>query len=325
MYSCIKIGGEIMLKKFLKLVEIQTKIASVIPLLLGTVIALYVYDSFDWVNFIIMLTSLLSIDMMVTALNNYMDFKRALKREGYGFEEHNAMGKYGLNERKVLTMIIVLFVIATVLGLFLVIRTDLIVLFLGIASFLVGIFYSWGPLPISRTPLGEVFSGFFMGFIIVFLSIYIHIFDMNIVGFGFDEFVLTVHLDLYQMVLIFLLALPTMSAIANIMLANNICDLEEDIANKRYTLPFYIGKRKALYVFILFTLISYLSTILLVIFGELHLISLLYLGTIFLVLPNMKKFLAKQVKSKTFEIAIQNFVFQSMSYIILIAISLFFK
>ncbi len=35
--------------------------------------------------------------------------------------------------------------------------------------------------------------------------------------------------------------------IAN-MLSNNICDLETDITNHRYTLVYYIGKKQALVV-----------------------------------------------------------------------------
>ena len=41
---------------------------------------------------------------------------------------------------------------------------------------------------------------------------------------------------------IFLVALPNTCYIANLMLANNICDLKEDENNKRYTLVHYLGK-----------------------------------------------------------------------------------
>ena len=40
-----------------------------------------------------------------------------------------------------------------------------------------------------------------------------------------------------------------MSGIANIMLANNICDVEEDIINNRFTLPYYLGKKNAFNLF----------------------------------------------------------------------------
>ncbi len=42
------------------------------------------------------------------------------------------------------------------------------------------------------------------------------------------------------------ISLPLVCTIANIMLSNNICDLETDITNHRYTLVYYIGKKQAL-------------------------------------------------------------------------------
>lgn len=43
---------------------------------------------------------------------------------------------------------------------------------------------------------------------------------------------------------IFLIALPNTLWIANLMLANNICDLEEDENNNRYTLVHYLERVK---------------------------------------------------------------------------------
>ena len=51
------------IKSFLKLVEIQTKVASVIPYLLGTFYALYRYDNFNIKNAIIMFLSMIIFDM----------------------------------------------------------------------------------------------------------------------------------------------------------------------------------------------------------------------------------------------------------------------
>ena len=49
------------LSSFLKLVEIQTKVASVIPFFLGTVYTLYRFGEFRFTNFIIMFVSLMTI------------------------------------------------------------------------------------------------------------------------------------------------------------------------------------------------------------------------------------------------------------------------
>ena len=64
------------IRSFLKLVEIQTKVASMIPFILGTVYSLYRFNKFNALNFLLMFISLLTIDMTTTAVNNYMDYKR---------------------------------------------------------------------------------------------------------------------------------------------------------------------------------------------------------------------------------------------------------
>ena len=66
------------MKAFLKLVEIQTKLASQLPLLLGTGYVLYAYETFSIRNFVFMFLSLLTFDMATTAINNYMDFKKSI-------------------------------------------------------------------------------------------------------------------------------------------------------------------------------------------------------------------------------------------------------
>ncbi|MFX3949962.1 1,4-dihydroxy-2-naphthoate prenyltransferase, partial [Streptococcus suis] len=45
---------------------------------------------------------------------------------------------------------------------------------------------------------------------------------------------------------IIFMSIPLLTLIANIMLANNTRDLEEDIRNHRYTLDYYIGNKNSL-------------------------------------------------------------------------------
>ena len=157
------------LKSFLKLVEIKTKIASFLPYWLGVVYTLWYFDTINAVNVVLFFISLLSFDMFTTALNNYKDFKKAIKKEGYNYEVHNAIGQFNLKESTVVSIIVILFSVAVVFGILTFLRTDYILLLLGALSFLMGILYSAGPIPISRTCFGEVFSGLFMGFFIPFL------------------------------------------------------------------------------------------------------------------------------------------------------------
>lgn len=310
------------IRSFLKLVEIQTKLASMIPLLLGSSYALYHFERFNTLNSILFLFSLLLFDMATTGINNYMDFKKANKTHGYGYEVHNAMGSYNLSPASALWAIFILIGISTILGVLLVFRTNIIVLLIGMLSFLIGILYSSGPIPISRTPFGEIFSGLCMGFIIVFLSIYIHTYDSNLISLSYGNDILGISLNIKELFYIFLISLPSVICISNIMLANNICDIEDDLENKRYTLPIYIGKPLALKLFRFLYLLVYLTIVILIILRVIPIWSFLSLVSFVPVNKNINTFLQKQSKAETFVISVQNFAIIHAFYIPAIALGI---
>lgn len=313
------------LRSFLKLVEIQTKVASIIPLIFGSIYTIYKYNEFNITNFILMLISLLAIDMTTTAINNYIDYKKAIKKYGFNYQHHNAIVKYSLSEFKVKLIILSLFLIASLFGLLLYLNTDSVVLLLGILSFCVGIIYSYGPLPISRLPFGEIFSGFFMGFVIVFISIYIHIFDNNFIELSYNNGVIQSKIDLFFLLEIFFVSLPLVLGITNIMLANNICDIEDDLINKRYTLPIFIGKEKSLKLFKIFYIIVYLIILILILLKVLPLFSLIVLLTFTIINKNINKFFKLQTKKDTFVLSVKNLLIINITYILSIGITIIFK
>lgn len=309
------------IKVFLKLVEIQTKVASVIPFLIGTFYALYRFDEFNLKNAIIMFLSMIIFDMTTTAINNYMDYVKAIKKEGYGYETHNAIVKYNLNPRGVRVLIISMLIIASALGLLLVKNTNIIVLIIGIISFFIGITYSFGPIPISRTPFGEIFSGLAMGFVITFLSIYIHIFDIGILDVNLNNLSnIMININIVELINIVLVSISPIMGISNIMLANNICDIEDDIENKRYTLPIYIGKEQALKLFKALYYIGFISIIIAILIGALPIVSLFVIIALKIVQANINKFNKKQSKKETFILAVKNFVITNSLYALTILI-----
>jgi len=310
------------IRSFLKYVEIQTKTASMIPFLAGTILALYRYRKFDPISFLLMLVSLLSFDMTTTAVNNYIDFKKARKRSGYGYELHNAIVRDNIREPAAVAVILVLGSIAVIAGFMLYLHTNFVVLLLGALSFAIGILYSAGPVPISRTPTGEVFSGLFMGFLIPFLSFYIHVPNQGILDIGFKNPFFNISINVIELLSVFVYSVPAVAGIANIMLANNICDIDDDLENRRYTLPIYIGKEKALVVFRGLYYISYAAVILAMIFRIIPLTGLLVLLTFIPVQKNIGLFLSKQSKRDTFVISVKNFVIMNVSLIAAMLIGL---
>lgn len=306
------------LESFLKLVEIQTKVASMVPFLIGTIYSLYRFHAFDLKNFIFMLLSLLMFDMATTAINNYIDYKKANKTYGYNYEKHNAIVGYNMKETTVIVIISVLIMMAVLFGYLLFLNTSVLVLVLGIISFVVGVLYSFGPVPISRMPLGELFSGLFMGFVIVFISAYIHVYDENIVVLMYESNILSVHVNILEVFYIFLVSVPAVIGIANIMLANNICDIEDDIENKRYTLPVYIGKEAALKLFKVLYYLVYINLVILLILKIIPLAAILVLLTIILIQKNIEIFYKLQTKKDTFVLSVKNFIIMNGAYIITI-------
>lgn len=306
------------ISSFLKLVEIQTKVASMIPFFLGTFYALYRFERFSVTNFVLMLLSLLTFDMTTTALNNYVDYKKALKTHGYGYESHNAIVRYKLKEGTVIAAIIIMLVTAVIAGVFLFLNTGFVVLALGAISFGIGILYSFGPVPISRTPLGELFSGVTMGLIITFLAAYIHATQLGILDINMVGSLLSINMNAVEVIYLVLVSIPAIVGIANIMLANNICDIEDDIENRRYTLPIYIGKAAALKFFAWLYYIGFAAIIAAVILGAIPVFSLLALIAILPINKHIKLFNKIQTKKDTFVLAVKNFVLMNTALLLTI-------
>ena len=310
---------------FLKLVEIQTKVASMIPFLLGTTYVLYRFDNFNTINFVLMFISLLSFDMTTTALNNYIDYKKAIKKHGFGYESHNAIVRYNLKEGTVVAVISTMIAIAVIAGIMLYVNTGLVVLLLGAISFGIGILYSFGPIPISRTPFGELFSGFTMGFVITFLAAYIHLKDFGFIVFFYQGGMLNISLNLPELLQLMLISVLPICGIANIMLANNICDIEDDVANRRYTLPVYVGRKKALLLFKFIYYIGYLAVVIALFLGIVPILSVLVLLTLIIVNKNIKKFYKLQTKKETFALAVKNFIISNIALVFAITLGIIFK
>lgn len=301
-------------KSFLKLVEIQTKVASVIPFTLGTLVSIYLYGHFNLTAFLLMLGSLLCIDMATTAINNYVDYTKAIHTTGYGYNGHNAIVTDQLNVRTVQIVIICLILMATVLGVLLFAVTDWLVLFTGALAFVIGIGYTYGPVPISRTPFGEVVSGVTMGFGIVFLAAYIHIPDPHWLSVKIlPEGMLSLSLAWYEFLRLFVIALPLIIGIGNIMFANNICDREEDWNNHRYTLALSLGLPWSLRLFASAYVAAYLSIAVGVILGLLPIANLGVFLTCPVVYKQTLALMKNPVKQLNFVNAVKNFVLISVS------------
>lgn len=297
------------IKRFLSYVEIKTKITSVFPFLMGLA---YLYSSgyrVDPLKTTVFFLGMFCFDLTATTINNYYDTKK--NRQTLQFARPTAKA-----------IMVALFAVSVVLGLFLVYLSDPVVLLLGALCFFFGIIYSWGPVPISHGPYGELVSGLFYGLLIPAILLCINLPEGGLFSYMLDDWKLSVVLNIKSVAGLLMLSVVPFCLTANIMLANNICDVERDVAVNRYTLAYYLGK-KALRLFAALYYAAYLSVIAMVAVGLLSPLSLILLLSLVPVQKNINLFLKRQTKEETFIVSIKNFLIVIILHTLLIYLGSF--
>ena len=297
-------------KVFAELIELKAKAASVFPFIMGFLYSWYHYQQIKPLYMLLFFISMLLFNMAVDILDNYMDYHNATDVHDYK-EETNIIGRENLSLTLVRNMMIGLIVSSAIIGVYLASQTSWVILWLGMFSYFIGITYSAGPKPLSSLPVGEVTSGVTMGIVIPLICVYLNIFDI----LPFDgQFIIQVAI----------LSLPTALAISNLMLANNTCDVEEDVLNNRLTLVYYIGKKRAVSLFKLLVILSFVFATLGVV---LNIVPITLLG-IWLIFPKIWKntmiYSKEQIKTKTFPLAIKNLGMIAITQVVLFFVGLWF-
>lgn len=310
-------------ESFFDLVEIRTKLASLFPFMIAVLFTNTYFHSFHWGKTLFFFFGMLAFDMATTAINNYMDFRKA-RSEEYKYQE-NVIGKEQLSERTVVRIIFGLIGFSAIVGITLAIQTGWLLLLMGCACCFIGVFYTFGPIPLSRMPLGEVFSGVTMGLGIFAITIYLNTYDKKLFFMELDLKHFAITGSTTAALAVVWASIPLIATIANIMLANNLCDLEQDIENHRYTLPFYLGKKNAVILFNLLMYSSYVAIVIGLIAGIYRWPILLTFLSLIKVFPQTKAFSAEQIKRKTFVMSIKNLVAFNSSYALGLFITLLWE
>lgn len=214
--------------QFLRIVEIRTKIVSVSSFAVGTLYAAHEIGGIDPVLFALMFAAVLCVDMGTTAFNTFYDYMRGVDSPVYNKEGDKVLVHQGVAPGIALLVSIGLFLSAMILGMVIGARTSFWVVVVGATAMTVGFLYNAGPMPISRTPIGEPFAGVFLGGVVVVLSFYVHAQTIT------PEVVIV--------------SLPSTLFIAAILTTNNTCDIEGDREAKRRTLSVVLGRPAARWV-----------------------------------------------------------------------------
>ncbi len=293
--------GVLMIKKFFKYVEIMTKITSVFAFLMTLAFLFHEGQPINVKLTLIFFASMFIFDLTTTAINNYIDSK-----------DYPEM--LPLPRRAALIIILVMFTISTALGLYLAYCTDIVVLLVGALCFLCGVCYTYGPLPISRLPFGEVCSGVFQGILTPFLLLYINMPEGTFLTYFLSPSEVSLSFKVWPLLTLLLLCMIPTCLTANIMLANNICDVDADVKVNRFTLPYFLGLKHSLTLYAVLYYIAYLTPCIMVVLGMLHPACLLYLLTFPIVQKNIGIFRKEQKKPATFLTAIKNYIVLMTAY-----------
>ena len=215
-------------KKYWQLMRPHTLTAAVVPVLVGTASAkLFLLGSEDHLKLSLLLAMLIAcllIQAATNMFNEYYDFKK-------GLDDHTSVGIGGaivrnsMSPKLVMNLAIAFYIIAALLGIFIAIQSSFWLLPIGLVCMAVGYLYTGGPLPISWTPFGELFSGVFMGMIIILIAFFIQTGNLQS--------------------LVVWISIPVVITIGLINMANNIRDRVKDKENGRKTLPILLGKNNS--------------------------------------------------------------------------------
>jgi len=213
----------------------KTLPAGVIPVMVGSALAISVKEFFLHYSIVALLCSLL-IQIGTNFTNDLYDFlKGADRKHRKGPKRVLASGLISVNEMKI--AIILVFGLAFLLGLYLVYSSGLIILWIGIISIFAGIIYTAGPFPLAYNGLGDLFVFVFFGIIGTMGTFYLHTQEFTIQSF--------------------LVSLPVGALTTNILIVNNYRDIEEDKAAGKNTLAVFLGRTFSRWEFILLLVLCY--------------------------------------------------------------------
>lgn len=308
-------------KTFLNFTRIQTLPAALLSAIAGVFFALYYFKSFHLLPTVLFFIGLVAINLFVSAWNNLMDYQKALDPE-YKTKE-NILSTRHIAPSLALKICLALLAIDIVVGIGVVLTTNLAILPVGALCFIIAIFYTFGPFAFSRFPLGEVLAGFAEGICGFFFGIYVNAFHQDFFTIHFDKWLLTFDMDFAVLMPIALVGIMCFCMNFNIMLADNICDLTQDEKNGRLTLPHFIGIPTALKLFVSMYLVASFAILLAIMTGVLPQTVWLMILIAPLIIRNVKKFLKKQDKRETFILSVHNLMIFNGALAVTVGLGLF--
>lgn len=219
----------------------KTLLAAVVPVMVGSALAISMKKFFLHYSLVALLCSIL-IQVGTNFTNDLYDYLKGsdtIKRKGP--RRVLASGLISVSEMRI--AIILVFGLTFLLGLYLVYSVGLLILLVGVLSIFAGIMYTAGPFPLAYNGLGDIFVFIFFGIIGTMGTFYLHTQQISLLAI--------------------IVSIPVGALITNILVVNNFRDIEEDREANKKTLAVLMGRIFTRWQFILLVTFSYITTILL--------------------------------------------------------------
>ena len=219
----------------------KTLLAAVVPVLVGSALAISINKFFLPYSIVALFCSIL-IQVGTNFTNDLYDFlKGADNQKRKGPRRVLASGLISVTEMKV--AIVIVFGLAFLFGLYLVLSVNLLILWVGIISIIAGIIYTAGPFPLAYNGLGDIFVFIFFGVVGTMGTFYLHTQEISLLSF--------------------VTSIPVGALITNILIVNNYRDIEEDREANKKTLAVLMGKNFTRWQYIFLISICYLVSLIL--------------------------------------------------------------
>ncbi|MCF8242682.1 MAG: 1,4-dihydroxy-2-naphthoate polyprenyltransferase [Melioribacteraceae bacterium] len=213
----------------------KTLLAAVVPVLIGTAIAIQDGAFNPAAAFIALLCSVF-IQVGTNFVNDLYDFLSGTdKKDRVGPTRVLATGLISVQEMKI--GIVLIFLTTFLMGLYLVYLGGWIILLIGILSIFSGIAYTAGPYPLAYNGLGDIFVFIFFGLVGTVGTHYVQALELS-------------KLAIWA-------SIPVGALITNILVVNNYRDADEDKQAGKNTLAVKFGKSFTRIQYLFFMILSY--------------------------------------------------------------------
>ena len=293
-------------KVYYELSEIYTAPLNIIWFILGAAIAYKWYHIHNIINVILCLICVFLFDLAVNISDNYFDYMHS--NDPNFKTKTNPVGRLNLPLDGVRKLIWISYIVSMIPGFILVLRTGWPILFIGIIGYFIGFFYTAGPKPINATIFCEFVVAISISFLTVFSSFYVSIYGQVAMSWS-------------VILRVLLMCLPLSCLMFAAQLANNVCDLDEDRKNGRFTLANQLEVTNGLRVIKLSIILGVLFPVVLFFIGNVNWIVLLSCLTLPVILKNLRPFFAHPDKRTTFILVVKNCSFFFIVYIALVTLT----